>query len=73
MCFKMKMPAMPTVQQTGRDILPSYETKDPDSAKFGDGDDDFTNIAKRKGKSSLRISKDSSGTDSLNSGVNYNL
>lgn len=58
MCFKMKMPQvkMPTVTTTARDLLPQAESKEPESPLFGDEEDtNFTDIAKRKGISALKI------------------
>lgn len=72
MCFKMKTPTMPTVSQTGRDILPSYENKEPEAAQLGDDNgDSFTDITKRKGKASLKINKDTDGSASGYNPVSY--
>lgn len=56
MCWKMKMPEMPKVETTARDLVPQTESKAPDSPVFGDGSS-FLDSAKKRGIQSLKIDR----------------
>lgn len=59
MCWKMKMPTMPSVTTTARDLVPQTESKEPNSPIFGDGSS-FLDIVKKRGTQSLKIDKNKS-------------
>lgn len=67
MCWKMSMPSVST---TARDLVPSTESKTPDSPVFGDNTEDTT---RKKGMQALKINfnkdnkmKTGSDTDTTN-------
>lgn len=54
--------SIPQVSTTAKDLIPSTESKDPESPILGDGLD-FLGIAKKKGKESLKITNDTIPTN----------
>lgn len=57
MCFfKLKQPSVANTSVTASQLLPSTETKEPETYVAG-GEDDST-MAKRKGRSSLLIKRE---------------
>lgn len=72
MCWKVSMPSIPKVETTARELVPQTESKAPDSPIFGDSNDSFLNIVKKRGTQALKI--DARNTDKQSSGyspINY--
>ena len=67
MCWKMKMPEMPKVETSARDLVPQTESKAPDSPQFGDTS--FLDSARKRGTQALKIDK--TGTDTTGKWYGY--